>query len=75
MRVSMTSEASAPSFEASFAQLEAIVQRLEEGGLGLEEAMRLYEEGMRLVNACTETIRSAELRLVRLQESTAEPPF
>jgi exodeoxyribonuclease VII small subunit len=71
----MTSEASALSFEAAFAQLEAIVQRLEEGGLGLEEALRLYEEGMRLVKTCTDTIEAAELRLTRLQESIAEPPL
>lgn len=71
----MTNETTSPSFEAAFTQLEAVVERLESGGLGLEEAMDLYEEGMRLVRTCTAKIEAAELRLVRLQDITEEPPF
>ena len=58
-------------FEVIYRRLEAAVTKLEAGGLTLEQSLALYEEGMKLARRCQELLRSAELRITRLQESFA----
>ncbi len=60
------------TFEVLYQRLDETVQKLENGGLALEDSVSLYEEGMKLAQRCQELLRSAELKVTRLQESFAE---
>jgi exodeoxyribonuclease VII small subunit len=62
------------SFEDALRRLEEIVNKLEEGEVPLDRAMDLYEEGVKLSKACTDRLKSAELRLKKLSKS-AEGSF
>jgi exodeoxyribonuclease VII small subunit len=57
-------------FEAALARLEGLVRELEAGELGLEESLARFEEGVRLIALCSGRLRSAEVRLERLEETS-----
>lgn len=56
-----------PSFDAALERLEACVATLEDGDVTLEEALQAYEEGMDAANACLARLRTAELRIERIE--------
>lgn len=56
-----------PSFDAALERLEARVATLEDGDVTLEEALQAYEEGMDAANACLARLRTAELRIERIE--------
>jgi len=57
-------------FEAALSRLEALVEQLDAGDLQLEDSLERFEEGVRLVRHCSERLRSAEVRLQQLRESS-----
>ena len=59
-------------FEASLKRLEAIVETLERGEAPLEKALDLYEEGLKLAQACSETLRTAELKLKKISKTAGK---
>lgn len=58
-----------PGFEASLKRLEAIVETLERGEAPLEKTLELYQEGLKLAQACSETLRTAELKLKKISKT------
>ncbi len=56
------------SLEEALDRLEQIARSLEGGEIELEQSLAMYEEGIRLVRLAEEAIRSAELRIERLEE-------
>ena len=57
-------------FEGALSRLEDLVGELERGELSLEDSLRTFEEGVRLVRRCSEQLKSAELRIQKLDEGT-----
>jgi exodeoxyribonuclease VII small subunit len=57
--------------EEALNRLEEITRSLEGGDLELHNSLSLYEEGVRLVRLAEESIRSAELRIERLNAEAA----
>ncbi len=57
-------------FEGALERLETLVGKLEGGELSLEDSLRTFEEGVRLVRLCSERLKSAELRIQQLEDST-----
>ncbi len=57
-------------FEGALSRLEDLVGELERGELSLEDSLRTFEEGVRLVRRCSEQLKSAELRIQKLEEGT-----
>lgn len=55
-----------PSFDAALQRLEARVTTLENGNVTLEEALQAYEDGMDAANACLALLRTAELRIEKV---------
>jgi exodeoxyribonuclease VII small subunit len=55
-----------PTLEEALSRLEQITRSLEAGEIELDESLSLYEEGVRLIRMAEEAIRSAELRIERL---------
>jgi exodeoxyribonuclease VII small subunit len=60
------------SFEETFAALEAVVDHLDRGHLPLEESIECYELGTLLADRCNHLLRTAELRIRRIE--TADAP-
>ncbi len=58
------------SFEEAMERLEKLVAELEGGDLPLEQSLRTFEEGVRLVRFCSDRLRTAELRVRELEESS-----
>ena len=58
------------SFEEAMGRLERLVAELEGGDLLLEQSLRTFEEGVRLVRFCSDRLRTAELRVRELEESS-----
>ncbi|MBE0555858.1 MAG: exodeoxyribonuclease VII small subunit [Proteobacteria bacterium] len=59
-------------FEASLKRLENIVETLERGEEPLEKALDLYEEGLKLAQTCSETLKSAELKLKKISKTAGK---
>ena len=57
------------SFEDAVEKLESIVEEMESDELPLEKLLVRYEEGAKLVKACEEKLRTAELKVAKLEES------
>jgi exodeoxyribonuclease VII small subunit len=55
-----------PTLEEALQRLEQITRSLEAGEIELDESLSLYEEGIRLVRLAEEAVRSAEMRIERL---------
>ena len=65
-------KAAKAGFEASLKRLEDIVETLERGEAPLEKALELYEEGLRLAKSCSDTLRTAELKLKKISKTAGE---
>ncbi len=57
-----------PSFEEALTKLEAIVEKLDDQEITLEESVRLYEQGLKLSRICSQTLESAELKIVEIEK-------
>lgn len=57
-----------PSFEEALTKLEAIVEKLDDQEITLEESVQLYEQGLKLSRICSQTLESAELKIVEIEK-------
>jgi exodeoxyribonuclease VII small subunit len=62
------------TLEEALDRLDQITRALEGGEIELDESLSLYEEGVRLVRLAEETIRTAELRIERLNPDGTTTP-
>ena len=60
------------TFEVAIARLEEIVTTLEAGKCSLDESMKLFEEGSKLAGFCSETLKEAQQKIVKLTAESAE---
>ncbi len=54
------------TFEQAMERLEEIVSVLESGKGTLDESMKLFEEGTALTAFCTESLKNAEQKIIKL---------
>ena len=54
------------TFEQAMERLEEIVSVLESGKETLDESMKLFEEGTALTAFCTESLKNAEQKIIKL---------
>ena len=59
------------SYEQAFQELEQIVEKLENNQGTLDESMALFERGQRLAQYCAGLLETAELKVQRLNPTTA----
>lgn len=55
------------SFEDALAQLEKIVQELESGRIKLDDAVASYEKAVTLKKLCEEKLKSAQLKIEKIE--------
>ena len=58
------------TFEQAIEELETIINRLEEGDVPLDETIKLYEKGSELKDFCEEKLRSAEVKIQKINQKT-----
>ncbi len=56
------------SFEQAMARLEEIVALLEGGKCTLDESLKLFEEGTKLTAFCSEQLKTAEQKILKLTD-------
>lgn len=61
------------NFEQATARLEEIVERVNNPGTGLEEMIKLAEEGLTLIRSSEQMLAEAELKIQKLEQTSAEP--
>lgn len=54
------------TFEQAMQRLEEIVALLESGKSTLDESMKLFEEGTKLTAFCTDSLKTAEQKILTL---------
>lgn len=54
------------TFEQAMARLEQIVTTLEGGRCSLDESLKLFEEGTKLTAFCSQQIKEAEQKILKL---------
>ncbi len=54
------------TFEAAMKRLEEIVAALEGGKCTLDESLKLFEEGTKLTSFCSEKLKTAEQKILKL---------
>ncbi len=54
------------TFEAAMKRLEEIVAALEGGKCTLDESLKLFEEGTKLTAFCSEKLKTAEQKILKL---------
>ena len=54
------------TFEAAMKRLEEIVAALEGGKCTLDESLKLFEEGTKLTALCSEKLKTAEQKILKL---------
>lgn len=54
------------TFEQAMARLEQIVTTLEGGRCALDESLKLFEEGTKLTAFCSQQIKEAEQKIIKL---------
>ena len=60
------------TFEQAMQRLEDIVNQLETGKCPLDESMKLFDEGTKLVAFCSDTLKTAEQKIVQLTQTGIE---
>lgn len=60
------------TFEQAMDRLEEIVAVLESGKGTLDESMKLFEEGTALTAFCTESLKTAEQKIVKLTSENGQ---
>ena len=61
------------TFEKAITRLEQIVGILEGGQCTLDESLKLFEEGTKLTAYCSQSLKQAEQKIVKLMDETKEP--
>lgn len=56
------------TFESAMARLEDIVALLEGGTCSLDESLKLFEEGTKLTAFCSDSLKTAEQKIVQLTQ-------
>ena len=54
------------TFEQAMERLEEIVAILESGKSSLDDSLKLFEEGTKLTAFCSESLKTAEQKIVKL---------
>lgn len=60
------------TFEAAMSRLEEIVAKLESGKCPLDDSLKLFEEGTKLTAFCSDKLKSAEQKIVKLTGTADE---
>ncbi|MBQ6830978.1 MAG: exodeoxyribonuclease VII small subunit [Clostridia bacterium] len=60
------------TFEQAMQRLEEIVNQLETGKCPLNESMTLFDEGTKLVAFCSDTLKTAEQKILQLTQTGIE---
>ena len=60
------------TFEQAMQRLEEIVNQLETGKCPLDESMKLFDEGTKLVAFCSDTLKTAEQKIIELTKTGVE---
>ena len=60
------------TFEKAMERLEQIVQLLESGKCTLDESLKLFEEGTKMTAFCSEQLKNAEQKILKLTDLTGE---
>ena len=60
------------TFEKAMARLEQIVAALESGRCTLDDSLKLFEEGTKLTAYCSNMLKEAEQKIVKLTATEAE---
>lgn len=55
------------SFEEALQELETIIRKMENGEVKLSDSVSLYERGIALKNHCEEVLKSAKLKIEKIQ--------
>ena len=55
------------SFEEALQELETIIKKMENGEVKLSDSVSLYERGIALKNYCEEVLKSAKLKIEKIQ--------
>lgn len=55
------------SFEEALQELETIIKKMENGEVKLSDSVSLYERGIALKNHCEEVLKSAKLKIEKIQ--------
>lgn len=55
------------SFEVALQELETIIKKMENGEVKLSDSVSLYERGIALKNHCEEVLKSAKLKIEKIQ--------
>ena len=58
------------TFEQAIEELETIINRLEEGDVPLDETIKLYEKGSELKDFCEKILKSAEVKIQKINQKT-----
>ena len=58
------------NFEKAIEELESIINRLEEGDVPLDDTIKLYERGAELKNLCENKLKSAEIKIKKINQKT-----
>ena len=62
----MPKKTKTPVFEDAIDRLEVIIESMETGDTPLDELIAKFEEGSTLLKACYEKLRTAELKIEKL---------
>lgn len=57
------------TFEQAMTRLEQIVSTLENGKCTLDESLKLFEEGTKLTAFCSEQLKNAEQKILKLTDA------
>lgn len=55
------------SFEEALSELESIIHKMEAGDIKLADSVGFYERGIKLKNHCEEILKSAQLKIEKIQ--------
>ncbi len=55
------------SFEEALSELESIIHKMEAGDIKLADSVSFYERGIKLKNHCEEILKSAQLKIEKIQ--------
>ena len=61
------------TFEQAMTRLEKIVAALESGQCSLDDSLKLFEEGTKLTAFCSQRLKEAEQKIVKLTATNTAP--
>ena len=66
----MKKEEENTTFEQAIEELETIINKLEQGDVPLDDTIKLYEKGAELKEYCEKKLKSAEIKIQKINEKT-----